>query len=331
MELGLFAMLDAPPCTQTPSAQLGARRPVASIDDIPQELAERAFSGVSFSPEKRGASARADYVRTFEAVRDRLEAKATTDEQRAALWLELERFRMGLLTRWHEYLGSYSRVMSPMITGPSNFPTERMRKYGGWADNKMAELASFPERAEAAILRRMFPNASGIIRTDQADAAQQLQTEIDKAKTLQETMREANKIVRKKATDEQKTAELVGLGIKPLIAAQLLINQPGYGMGFPAFELSNNSANIRRMEQRLDQLTKLKAQAARSASFPGGKIEEDKTDMRVRIAYDGKPPRETIERLKSSGFRWSPSLGVWQRLANEAGWRAALAVTGATA
>ena len=34
---------------------------------------------------------------------------------------------------------------------------------------------------------------------------------------------------------------------------------------------------------------------------------------RLQIIFDGKPDRETISKLKSNGFRWSPSNMAWQR------------------
>ena len=34
---------------------------------------------------------------------------------------------------------------------------------------------------------------------------------------------------------------------------------------------------------------------------------------RLQLVFDGKPKAEVISKLKSNGFRWSPSNTAWQR------------------
>lgn len=95
-------------------------------------------------------------------------------------------------------------------------------------------------------------------------------------------------------------------------------------VGFPA----NETANIRRLEQRLSDL--IKAREAASAqpdnaarSFDGFSIVEDAASNRIRILFDDKPDDDARSLLKSHGFRWSPSACAWQRQLNENGRRAA--------
>ena len=45
----------------------------------------------------------------------------------------------------------------------------------------------------------------------------------------------------------------------------------------------------------------------------GYTIVKNFADDRLQIIYDGKPDRDTISKLKSNGFRWSPSNMAWQR------------------
>ena len=36
-------------------------------------------------------------------------------------------------------------------------------------------------------------------------------------------------------------------------------------------------------------------------------------DNRLQVVFDGMPDADTRAELKSSGFRWAPSVGAWQR------------------
>lgn len=96
----------------------------------------------------------------------------------------------------------------------------------------------------------------------------------------------------------------------------------------------NQTQDIARNKQRLEEMQKRKAaietRAAETAEggtsanvgrvdFDGGYIYENLEMDRIQIIYDGKPDRDTISKLKSNGFRWSPSQGAWQRQLNRNG------------
>ena len=49
------------------------------------------------------------------------------------------------------------------------------------------------------------------------------------------------------------------------------------------------------------------------------KIVEDPEHARIQLYFPGKPNQATRDKLKSSGFRWAPSEGAWQRQLNNAG------------
>lgn len=97
----------------------------------------------------------------------------------------------------------------------------------------------------------------------------------------------------------------------------------------------NQTQDIARNEQRLEEMQKRKEAIEKVAAtesgdagssgsvgrvdFDGGYVYENLDMDRIQIIYDEKPDRETINKLKSNGFRWSPSQGAWQRQLNRNG------------
>lgn len=80
---------------------------------------------------------------------------------------------------------------------------------------------------------------------------------------------------------------------------------------------STNSAEIRSTKARLDQIKQNKATASTSSggstSFKGGSMIRNAEANRLQLKFDGVPDAAVRQQLKSSGWRWSPKNGVWQR------------------
>lgn len=287
-------------------------------NDIPLELAQRAHSGTSFVPERRATSEREGYASTLSSDYANLEKLATTDDKRATLAEEFPRYRAGYRARYLAHLGSRARCLSAMITGPSNFPTARNAKRNDHADKKTKELIDYRVRALAAIHKALCPELAPIMAGD-SDATTRLQAQIDKATKLQAQMTACNAAIRKhkRADEAAQIAALVALGLTDKQATGLL--QPdSYGnIGFARYELTNNGANIRRMQTRLEVISRNQATAPTWIQGERARLEDCPPDNRVRLFYPGKPDEATRSRLKSSGFRWTPSLGCWQAYRND--------------
>lgn len=168
------------------------------------------------------------------------------------------------------------------------------------------------------------------IRSEDTDAIDQLKVRIADAEKQQDLMKRSNRIIRdKKLTDEQKVARLMEEGKYHDTHARELLKHDVLGrVGFADFELLNNQARIRRMKERVQQLEGEGARASMTVAFPGGRMEDNAEEHRIRIYHDAKPGTEVIQRLKSHGFHWTPSLQCWQRLRNNRARYAASQITG---
>jgi hypothetical protein len=174
------------------------------------------------------------------------------------------------------------------------------------------------------------PSNSNVIRSDSNHAVEQIQAKLAAAEKLQATMKAANLIVRnRKLSDDDKVAQLIAeCGLRESSARQLLEPDFGGRVGFPDYQLTNNNANIRRMHQRLKGLVDEGGRESVTLTFPGGRVEDNAEEFRVRIYHDARPGAETIAKLKTYGFHWTPSLGCWQRLRNNSARYAAEQITG---
>lgn len=92
---------------------------------------------------------------------------------------------------------------------------------------------------------------------------------------------------------------------------------------YPAYELSNNNANIRRIRQRIAELEAKKENPAEGWEFDGGKVVVNQSMNRLQIVFDDRPDEGLRSELKGEGFRWAPSQGAWQRQLTDNAMRAA--------
>lgn len=287
-------------------------------NDIPLSLAISAHSGTSFVPDKRGASEVSGYSAELEEVYSTLKSHAEKGGTLDLLDEEFARFRGGYRDRYKKYLGSKSRVMSTMITGPSNFPVRRNNKRCDVARRRLDEMIEFKARAMKAAIRNLRPDLRPIMAGD-ANAIERLEAEIRKAEAVQEQMKAANAAIRKymKAGRERQLAALVEAGFSDSQAERLMTKDCFGRVGFASYELTNNNANIRRMKERLEQITRAKATPdSRMEGANGVVVEDCPADNRVRVLFPSKPSEEIRTRLKQNGFRWAPSMGVWQAYRN---------------
>jgi hypothetical protein len=149
----------------------------------------------------------------------------------------------------------------------------------------------------------------------------------------QEVMKAANAAIRAHAKEgpEAQVAALVALGhgeIGEIVARKLLLPDFAGRIGFPNYLLTNNAANIRRLKGRAVVVERVQATPDTSAEGANARLEDAPAENRVRLFFPGKPAVEVRTRLKSRGFRWTPSLGCWQAYRNPGSIETARAVAG---
>lgn len=153
------------------------------------------------------------------------------------------------------------------------------------------------------------------ISADDPDAIQKLAAKLKQLQELQERMKAVNAYYRKNKT-------LDGCPqLSPEQVEKLRSNMAqGYRPGdkpFLPWQLSNNSAEIRRVKARIEELTRQRETAYVGWEFDGGTVEANQEENRLQIFFDQKPGEEVRSELKANGFRWAPSAGAWQRQLND--------------
>ena len=142
-----------------------------------------------------------------------------------------------------------------------------------------------------------------------------MKAKLANAEELQSLMKGCNKIIKsKKLSDEDKTSRLIEEF--NLSAQQVhVLFMPDYmgRIGYASYKLTNNNANIRRMRERVTELQAKEDTPSSEIEFTGGLIIDNADDDRVQIDFDDNPGDEMREKLRGAGWRWAPSLVLWQR------------------
>lgn len=184
--------------------------------------------------------------------------------------------------------------------------------------------AEYYENKAAAVGR-------GGISSDDPDAIEKLQKQLDAAVKTQELMKAANKAIRASKTPDSMLAALLKAGLSETVAAEIMKPNHFGRLGFESYQLTNNNANIRRIKNRIKQLQATASRETVETQGVGYIYREDVEENRVMFEFDGKPDEATRTTLKRNGFKWSPSRTAWVRQLNAAGIHAGKAVQAALA
>lgn len=247
-----------------------------------------------------------DYEAKQEARRERLLAAADKAEARAA---------------GHFHKGDLREEVSgiplgqPILVG--HHSERRHRNAIQRADAAMRLGIEESKRAKELRSRAEGVGTGGISSED-PEAVDKITARVAELEADQARMKAANAAIRKhkKAGREAQVAALVALGYSETVAGKLIEPDCCGRIGFPDYALQNNNANIRRLKARIPRVQAV--QQAEEKVEQIGAVEYREEDGRVQLVFPGKPAAEVRAKLRSHGFKWSPTRGAWVRQLSEA-------------
>ena len=281
--------------------------PAAPYYTINEAAAKRAKDANSFSDYKQG-SATAEYRHYVdEAVQLAERQKRRVDPMyHEKIDSLLDTYARKLAANMNKGYEIDARVPSILIAGGSNFPTRKKEKQNAARDSNYREWQDIQ-----GLLDKIRSTGMGGISADDPQAVQKLEKKLESLEKSQETMKAVNAYYRKHKTldgcPHLPPEELEKLKAD-MASSWHLEDKP-----FATWALSNNSAEIRRVKDRIKSLSQQKEIGFVGWEFDGGKVEANTEANRLQIFFEDKPDEATREALKSNGFRWSPKAGAWQR------------------
>lgn len=287
--------------------------------NIPLQLAHQAHSGTSFVPEKRAVQEQDGYLELMVSDYANLKEAVQNEAEQQLLDEEFARYAQAYAAKCRVHLVAKSRCLSWMITGPARFPSARNEKRNNTERKRSEEASEFRKRAMAAIRKKIRPE-NGIISSSDPDAIEHLKAKLAGLRAEHEKAKKANAIIRKHKGTAAAIPALLELGYSEKVAALLLVPDFCGRIGHPDYSMANRNANMKRIEARIAEVSKMQASEAKEVQYEGGiTLAECPEDGRIRLYFPGKPERAVIDKLKSGGWRWSPTAGAWQRHLNANG------------
>ena len=183
-------------------------------------------------------------------------------------------------------------------------------------DNNMRKSVEHNAKARYYEEKAQTIDNDRAIYSDDPEALQKLKQRLSDLEEYQAWMKTINKLCRsKKLKDEQIAEQLEDeYGLSTSDIQKLLNPQYSYQKrGFQSWRLSNNSANIRRIKERIEQLEKVENEETTQQMIGEVKLVDSVERNRLQIFFPDKPSAEVRTLLKQQGFRWSRQQGCWQR------------------
>jgi len=204
----------------------------------------------------------------------------------------------------------------PILVG--HHSESRHRNHLKRADNKMRKSFEESSKADYYAHKAEAAESNTAISSDDPEAIPKLEAQLLALEENQAYMKRANAHYRKHGTMKgfDGIADDKAITIDEKIRNGYSWTKQPYG----SYTLQNNNANIRRIRNRIEGLKKKSILPPDAGwEFDGGRVVMNVEYNRIQIHFDTKPDEEIRKELKRRGFKWTPSLGVWQRHLNANG------------
>lgn len=275
---------------------------------INEEAARRAKSANSLSDYTPG-SATAEYNRYVEEATEIAEwQKGRVDPMyHEKIDSLLAAYCRKLAANMNQGFAIDSRVPSVLIAGPSNFPVRQKEKQNQARRRNMEEY-----RYIQGLLEKIKSVGMGGISSDDPNALPKLKEKLEALEQSQETMKAVNAYYRKHKTLDG-CPHLSEDAVNRLKADMVRNWRGANARPFEAYALTNNNANIHRVQDRIKSMERAQEKPAEGWAFDGGEVVINREINRLQILFDEKPDEVMRSALKCNGFKWAPSQKAWQR------------------
>lgn len=145
------------------------------------------------------------------------------------------------------------------------------------------------------------------ISSDDPQAIEKLEQELTELKANHEFMKAANVCFRN--NDKESFLKLAG-------SSEAIWNEVMNNEWSNQFNLAYSNANIKRVEQRIEQLKKISALTTTEVIIKGATLIQNIEANRVQIIFPERIPADLYKALRSKGFVYCKSEGAFQRKFN---------------
>ena len=158
--------------------------------------------------------------------------------------------------------------------------------------------------------------SNNMISSSDPQALEKLNEKLDACQKRQTFMKDVNNYYRKNGTCKgapdmsDKLAETIDRRISTT-------NLSWETVPFPSYDLSNNNAEIKRLQKRIAEITRNRDVGFVGWKFEGGEAIINNDLNRLQLIFDEHPTNEQCDILSHKGFHWSHREGAWQRQLND--------------
>jgi len=254
------------------------------------DLAYRAHSNISFSPEKRAYKIVANYEGQL------------NDDLKNIPETERERYIEGYVKRLSSWLSAKSNCLSSMITGPTNFPVRKAERANRTEENRFGDFVLWRDKALKAIARKKEE-----AKPEEQKNVEQLafwKEQVDKLFRgwLVDRFRSRLETVARTGNVEL-VRSVLNYFAKQQKEKGVVLATPRHGV----WKLAEVAEKFRA------SLESVKTTESSEYEINGVKVVKNFQAERIQLFFDGKPAPEIISSLKHNAFKWSPSNMCWQR------------------